>query len=335
MVAADAAGGLAFAATGLFMALPYLRVEDADPAAVTAARGLAQVKAYSPDWSGLVSPPAIEGTWSWITGGATLTEGTNEARLLPGVVLIVLALGGLLLSSWRLRWRAALLAAVLGTGALALGSTLSVAGFTPFLWLRGHAPGWESDRTPGRIITFTTLALALLAAGFVTKLVRRRQASGAPSGREPAGRLRLAAAALLPLLVLTEGYGPIETTPVPAPPRAVREAPGPLVVLPSIWTFDSRIMYWTAVTGFPGLGNGQSGITPGSLKYMRAQLLQFPDEQSAAYLRANGFRSVVVLKQDIGAQLWGNAGRVPPPGLGLTRTDYGDAVLFTVDEQAS
>jgi hypothetical protein len=336
LAAADVAGGAIFAVIGGLMAYPYLRVQAIDPEAVEAARGLRAVNRFSPSPLGLLRPPAMEGTWSWLTAGHTLIPGTNETRMLPGAILLVLAVVGLFVSTWRWWWRLVLAATALGIAAFAVGTrfphALLFGHSTPFVLLWRHAPGWASDRTPGRLMVFVGLALAMLAAGAVSRLA----GWGAFGARGRSIAARTAVLALLPVLVALEGWAKVPLIDVPRMPAAVAAANGPMVVLPSIWTSESRVMYWTATRGFPTLANGQSGIRPSTLVEMRTQMKGFPDKRSVAYLRVNGFHSVAVLRapwQD--SKMWVHADRVPDPALGLTRTDLGDSVLFTVQPLGS
>jgi len=330
LILADIVGAGLFAAVGALMAYPYQRVEAIDPEAVKAARGLDQVLLYSPKPVGLVTPPALEGTWSWLTDGNTLVSGTNEVRLLPGAILLALAVLGLFVSTWRWWWRVTLLAVVLLLTGLCLGRRFPDRFFpgpdSPFVLLWRHVPGWAADRTPGRLMVFITLALALLAAGAVSRLCGWSRLGI----RNRAGWLRLAILGLLPILIVLEGWVRIPVMSVPPPPAALTKADGPMVVLPSVWTNDSTVMFWTAARGFPALGNGTSGITPTTLIQMRAELVGFPDQRSVNYLRENGFRSVVVLRKPLDGNLWKDADRVPDPALNLTRSDLGDSVLYTL-----
>jgi hypothetical protein len=330
LILADLLGAGIFAAVGALMAYPYLRVEAIDPQAVQAARGLDQVLQYSPKPVGLITPPAVEGTWSWLTDGQTLVSGTNELRLLPGAILIVLALLGLAVSSWRWWWRLTLLAAGLLLAALCLGRRFPDRFFpgpdSPFVLLWRHAPGWAADRTSGRLIVFCTLALALLAAGAVSRFC----GWGQLGSRGRSSRLRVAALLILPTLIVLEGWARIPLMSVPATPVALTQAVGPTVVLPSVWTNDSKVMFWTATLGFPAVANGQSGITPTALVQMRAEMIGFPDQRSVDYLRRNGFRSVVVLRTPLGTDLWQDADRVPDPALELNREDLGESLLYTL-----
>jgi hypothetical protein len=331
MVLADLAGVAIFAAVAAVMAYPYLRVDSIDPAAVRAARGLDQVSQHSPKLSGLVLPPPVYGTWSWLTSTLTsndpLESPTGELRLLPGAILLALAVLGLVVSNWRWWWRLALVLVTVLVGVLTLGTRfpgLSAAD-SPFVQVWRHVPGWAAVRDPGSLIVFVTLALALLAAGAVSRLAGwgTRFRPGRPG-------LRVAVLLVLPVLVGLEGWAHIPLTTVPAVPKAMATAPGPTLVLPSIPAVDSQAMFWSTTRDFPAVANGYDRLLPSTLGAMRAELLGFPDARSVQYLRRQGFRSVVVLKQPLPIQLWQNAGAVPDPSLGLTRTDLGDSILYTL-----
>jgi hypothetical protein len=334
LVAADVMGGAVFAAATLAMAQPYLKVAETQRGAVEAARGLAIVARYSPTWRGLLAPPSDYPTvWSWLNAHVLAGYSTSgETRVLPGFTLIALALIGLFVSAWRLQWRLTLAAGVAVASALALGTHLAGNGEVGYVFLWRHAPGFGAERTPGRLVMFAAVGLALLAAGAVTRLAEPAPATAGGARVKP-GTLRLAAAALLPVLVLAEGFTSVPESRPPPVPTAMRYAPGPMVVLPSVWTFDSTVMAWSAQDGFKRIANGQSGITPLSLQVMRKQMGHFPDAKSVRYLRVFGFRSVVVLKNQVNTPLWARAraDRAPRPSLGLRRIDMGDSVLFLVE----
>lgn len=331
LVTAELAGGAVFCAVAVFMGAPYLKVAKTQADAVASARSLTEVQRYSPSWRDLLQPPDLSGTWSWLSGQpAGSHPGSAELFVLPGAVLITLAVVGLFYSIWLVRWRVTLAVGTAIVTALTLGTHLVGNGEFGFVFLWRHAPGWASDRTPGRLIMYVTLGLAILAAGAVSRLAEQL----APDGpRSRAGVLRLAAAAMLPALVLAEGYTRVPQTTVPPVPAAMERAPGPLIVLPSVWMFEPTVMTWSAMTGFPKIGNGSSGITPDSLKYMREEMYRFPDATSVAYLRSHHFRSVVILKDQtkIPPNARVNPGRVPAASLGLRRIDMGDSVLYLVE----
>ncbi|GIG90299.1 hypothetical protein [Plantactinospora endophytica] len=170
LLLADLAGGVAFAAVGIFMALPYLEVVARHPAG---RRTLAHVQMFSPPWRGFLTAPPEN--WLWGERHATARGSLSfagEMTLLPGVVLIGLAFAGLFFSVWRLRHRVLLAAGVLVSVGLASGTTLGGDGNPGYATLVLHAPGFDAIRTSGRLVLWTTLLLGILAAGALTALTR-------------------------------------------------------------------------------------------------------------------------------------------------------------------
>ena len=328
LMAADLVGGALFCAVTALMSIPYLTVARTEAPAVLQTHNLLQVRMFAPTWRQLLEPPDFTGTWSWLTGQPVGTyPGSLERLVLPGYVLIALAVTGLFYSVWLVRWRVTLAAGIAVVTALTLGTHLPGNGEAGFVFLWRHAPGWSADRTPGRLIMFVTLGLALLAAGAVTRLAGQFALDG-PQYRARA--LRLAAVAVLPLLVLAEGYYRVPVGTVPPVPAALQRAPGPLVVLPTSYEFDHTAMAWSAMTGFPEIGNGSGSITPDPVSYMRKELSHFPNSTSVAYLRSHGYRSVVVLK-GLPPTPQVDPNRIPARSLGLRRINMGDSVLYLVE----
>lgn len=332
LVTAELAGGAVFCAVTALMGAPYLSIAKTQTAGLNHDRSLASVQSFSPTWRQLLTPPSVHGTWMWL--GAGTHPHSIEYLLLPGYVLIALAVIGLFYSTWLVRWRVTLAAGTAIFTALALGTHLAGHGEAGFVFLWRHAPGWAADRTPGRLVVFVTLGLAILAAGAVTRLARQLAPEGA---RSRADALRLTAVAVLPVLVLAEGFARVASTTLPPVPAAMERAPGPLIVLPSTPNFDKTVMAWSAMTGFPKIGNGASGFTPVSVTYMRKQMRHFPDATSVAYLRSLHFRSVVVVKDQAAfpARARVNPRRVPAASLGLRRIDLGNSVLYLVEPPPS
>lgn len=325
------AGGLALGATALLMATPYLRVADRYPSAL---RGADDVRSFSPPVEGFfLAPPT---SWLWGDVQESARErlwSVPEMAILPGLVVLALAVASLVFSAWSVRQRLALGLATLISVILALGSTF-FGGRYSYLPLLDHAPGWDALRTPGRLVIWTTLGLGLLAAGLVTAVgdTMARRAAAAPAHR-PAPRW-LAAALLVPgLLVLVEG---INTTPhpsVPTQPAAMRDAAGPLLVLPSDKYSDMAVALWST-DGFPKVANGSSSFNPTSLAELRARTVTFPDAGSIAVLRGRGIRTVVVLRaQAVGTPL-ARSLTAPVDGLPVTRVETPDAVTFTLSGPA-
>lgn len=318
----NAVGAALFVVVGGWLALPFERVASAEVVGLQEVRGLGDVANYSPPLLGLLAPPArTEGALSWLARSGPFAGYpiSSELRLLPGYTLIALALVALFLNVWRTRWRVTLGIATVVVSTLALGTT----GYWFVLWWK-YLPGWAAIRAPGRLVTFSTLALALLAAGLVTWLTTR-----AWSRSEWLAR---AISVVIPALILLEGYAQVAYERPPDPPQAFRIAPEPTLVLPSVWFNESTVMYWSTMRGFPRVGNGTSGITPSSLKQLRQAVKDFPSAGSVDYLRAHGFRSVVVLRPGtLPTGQWSGAGHQPPDGLDVRRIEYGDASLFVLE----
>ncbi|WP_422755125.1 hypothetical protein [Micromonospora sp. WMMD708] len=192
LLLADLAGGIGFAGVTLAMAAPYFEVVARNP---SGRRTVAQIEMFSPPWRGFVTAPPESWLWGERHEAARATLGfPGEMTLLPGVVLLSLAVAGLFFSAWRLRHRLMLAGAALVSVALAAGTTFGGDGDPGYVTLVEHAPGWDGVRTPGRLVLWTTLLLGLLAAGALT--VRGPAPETAPGadpergtdpGTEPAG----------------------------------------------------------------------------------------------------------------------------------------------------
>nr|WP_245855055.1 hypothetical protein [Micromonospora wenchangensis] len=188
LLLADLAGGIGFAGVTLAMAAPYFEVVARNP---SGRRTVAQIEMFSPPWRGFVTAPPESWLWGERHEAARATLGfPGEMTLLPGVVLLSLAVAGLFFSAWRLRHRLMLAGAALVSVALAAGTTFGGDGDPGYVTLVEHAPGWDGVRTPGRLVLWTTLLLGLLAAGALTVPEPAREtdhgAEPAP-GSEPAG----------------------------------------------------------------------------------------------------------------------------------------------------
>ncbi|MFG1649193.1 hypothetical protein ACGFIE_04655 [Micromonospora sp. NPDC049275] len=324
LLVADVLGGVLFAGVGLLMAFPYFKVTELHP---YAERTIRDVSIFSPPASGFVTAPAESRIWGALHEGARAAlPGNPEMTLLPGFVLYALAAGGLFFSVWRLRHRLLLLVGVLVTMVFAMGTRFFDGTFT-YVPLFEHAPGWNALRTPGRLMLWTTLLLALLAAGAITALtdrVRELAAQRIPSWPGPWLRM----ATLLPLLLVTiEGLNATPHPVVPAQPAAMRSAEGPLLVLPSNQSIDQHVMLWST-SGFPDVVNGGSGFTPRQLDDVRRVSQSFPDQTSVDYLRTLGVRTVVLLRGQVPGTPWEITIDAPVESLGITRQDVGDAVVY-------
>lgn len=330
LVLADLLGGAVLAGTGLWLARTYLRVQEQNREAVEAARSSRVVRLYSPDWTAFVRPPTGSRFLSGLLPELP-AQGVRVSSALPGYTILVLALLGLVVSVWSWQRRLLLVALVAGVVLLAAGTTAPGEGRYTFLALYHHVPGWAAFRTPARLMAFGTLFLALLAAGCVGRV------AAAVQDRYRRARwwgLGLVPLLVLPVLALGEGAAVVPYQRAPARPAAFAAAPGPTFVLPSLWYYEAVPMWWST-DGFPKLGNGFSGFSPGSLRDLRMATVRFPDRASVDYLRAEGFRSVVVLGPMVSGTPWRRAADPVPAqtlaALGLRRVAHGPDVLFLVD----
>ncbi|MCI4063377.1 hypothetical protein MRQ36_12630 [Micromonospora sp. R77] len=324
LLVADLVGGLLFAAVGGLLAVPYFKVSELHPNAV---RTIGDIAIFSPPATGFFTAPAESRIWGGLHEGARAALPWHpEMTLLPGFVLYALAAGGLFFSVWRLRHRLLLLAGVLVTMVLAMGTRFLDGTYT-YVPLFEHLPGWNGLRTPGRMMLWTTLLLGLLAAGAVTAFCARvRELAAERVPPWPGPWLRLAT--LLPLLlVLGEG---LNTTPhpvVPVQPAALRSVDGPMLVLPSSQNLDQPVMLWST-SRFQDMVNGGSGFTPDAQAKVRELTLGFPDRPSVDYLRGLGVRNVVVLRGQLAGTPWERIVDKPVDGLGITREEVADAVVY-------
>jgi hypothetical protein len=325
LLLADLFGGLAFAATGVLLSLPYFTVADLHP---YAKRSVDDLRLYSAPLNGFFIAPQESRIWGRLH--ADVREGlpwAPEMTLLPGFILCGLALAGLFFSIWRVHQRLLLFAGVIVTVALAMG-TRFFGGRVGYLLLYEYLPGWEGLRTPGRLVLWTTLLLGILAAGAVCAFIHRAQ----ETRREPAVANRLGfwlrLATLVPLLlVLAEGLNSTPHPVVPAQPEALRTAPGPVLVLPSDHRIDNNVMLWST-DRFEPIVNGNSGFVTRRLEEVREFAGSFPDLTSVDYLRELGVRTVILLPGRAGGTPWERAATVPIDGLGITREEVGEAVVY-------
>jgi hypothetical protein len=170
-------------------------------------------------------------------------------------------------------------------------------------------------------MTFTALALGLLAAAGATKATENR-----------AGLV-----AALAALVALEGLGaPIPTAALPPRPAGIEAAgEGLQLHLPLNVGFPGEALYMLWTTGrFPPLVNGYSGLVPERLRQFAPVLRRFPDAASLDALRVMGVKTVVLYPQLANGTPWDDAETRSIDGLGVTRRFVGDVVIFDVQPAA-
>lgn len=321
VVRASLLGASVFLVAGALLARPYFRVVDEFP---EARRTTDEVVFFSPAWRSYAVAPEENLIWGDATG--SLRDSLRfpvEQSLFPGALILALALLGLAARSYPVRLRLGLGVAAAAVALLAMGFQQGgLSQYLPYRLLYELAPGWQGVRTPSRLTTLTTLALALLAAG----------GAQAVAGFAVRSRRRWAAAATSAVLaagVFAEGYGVPELPRVPEPPEALDGLSAPQLHLPFDLRHDQTYMYWSA-DGFPAIVNGLSGFEPLSIRRLREVTRRFPDERSVAALRALGVRTVVLHPGLAAGTPWREAEGRPVAGLPVLRREGEGVVAYSI-----
>jgi hypothetical protein len=331
VLVANVAGAVVFAGVCLVMARPYLRVVELFP---YARRTEGELSVYSPAWQGFLTGPRESYFWQQDHLGLRASlPSPPEMALLSGYILYALAILGVFVSAWSPRWRAALGAGVVVSVVLAMGTGFPPGGRFTYLLLYHYLPGFDAIRTPGRLVVWMTLLLAMLAAGAVTAIGERLTRSVRVT-RSRHVMLGTVAGVLAAALVLVEGLGALPNPVFPPAPAAMTAAHAdavkpPLLVLPSLAATDPVVMAWST-DGFPSMVNGLSGFEPKSQADIRAATATFPDAASVALLRRYGVNTVVVLRDRVAGTPWAGAPDASVDGLGISRQEIADAVVFSL-----
>lgn len=335
-------------AISVYQARPYLKVAADYP---TAKRTLKEVETYSAGPWAWVAASSENRVWGSATAGARAhVNSKNESVFFPGATILVLALIGLASPLYTRRLRIGLLSGVVVCSMLALGFGLTGAGW-PYRLLYDIAPGWNGVRVPGRVFTLATLFYALLAAAGAEQLVRIARARTTAGGQQLRdgvtarrtsslrGGVPAALGIVLVIGLVGEGAGHMAHPVVPQPARAEIGLPGPILGLPADGA-DDRIWQYFSTNGFPKIENGNSTFDIPSQDDLRGGMAGFPDRASIEKLRWYGIRTVVLhLKRGPLPPLHYSsiepadpaaAAAKPIAGLGVTRRQAGDVVIYTI-----
>lgn len=322
MIIANAWGMAVFLVVTMLMMAPYLRVVDR----YGFGRTWHEIELFSPPVSSLFTTTANSWLWhatSLADNSAIPRHGLVEKLLFPGLVVVVFAIAGLFLSAWRVSARIVLGALVVFTAVLALGASFHDGALYRVPW--ALLPGWDAMRAPGRLILWTILLLAVLAAGAVTEL-----------GRQFVIRTRLRARTIAVLLVLSAVGALLEGVPrwahvtVPDAPagllRVFEQTQEPLLLLPMDTPDEFVYLLWST-EGFPKMVNGNSGNFPPQYREIAATAVNFPDQASVSALRRHGIYKIIVVKsRRHGVEI---AAR-PVGGLPLSRVESDEVVEYTI-----
>lgn len=322
---ATAAGVAVLLVVCVVIGRPYLRVQGDHP---EARRSAQTVAVYSVGPSVFLASSALNPIWGSPTAGLRAGyPAVAEQTLFPGLVVLLLAIAGALWTPWPRAVRGTLVACVGIFGVLSLG--FEVTGlwqYAPYRLLYDLVPGWSGIRVPERLNVFTSLALALLAAGGAAR------ALAALRGREAVAS---AAGAALVLLILAEGTGmtPGRWYPHPTAPTAPAGLAGlggrdsPLLQLPAAAQDNREYLLWSA-DGLPAMVNGRSSITPRETAVILHAAEPFPDADSVAYLRLLGVQTVVLHRTATDGTPWEDWRERSVVGLPVTRTVRGALVVY-------
>jgi hypothetical protein len=293
LLAVGAAGLILFVVIAGLIARPYFKVADENP---EAKRPPSTVAAFSGPTTVFLTAPDENFVW----GSATSSirdelENVPEKTLFPGLLILGLAIAGLWSASLDRRLRIGLGTAVVAISVLALGFREEGGLLWPYRVLYEVLPGWEALRTPGRLVTFSSLGLALLAAAGAESALRSL-------GRRGLGPRALSAAAtVLVLAIVVEGRGlpfdPLDDQdqpPVPDPPASTAEVPAPQLHLPAERAEDNRRYLLWSTDGFPEIVNGRASTNPDQVEDLIDEMASFPDAATVERLREYGVKSVVL-----------------------------------------
>ena len=329
LVAATVAGAILFLGFTAIISRPYFRVANDYPEAT---RSTEEVEGFSGGpWLYLVAP-AENPVW----GGATAPirdtlSGVAEKTLFPGLVILGLAIAGMWSTAYPRRLRIGLAIGIGVVCALALGFKEAWGPVFPYRIVYELLPGWEGIRTPGRLFTFASLGLALLAAAG-TALVMRRVAERRISPRAP-----LAVACVLAAMVVIEGRGlpfdPFDDLAQPSPPDPptdVSAIAAPQLHLPAMRPEDNRRYLLWSSDGFPEMVNGRSSTNPRFTASVIARADRFPRGGSVPYLRRLGVRSVVVHPRLTTSRALSRAARRPVRAPGIEGHRSGEVIVYEI-----
>ena len=94
-------------------------------------------------------------------------------------------------------------------------------------------------------------------------------------------------------------------------------------------TDNRRYLLWST-DGFPAIVNGRSSLNPAFTRRLIERVEPFPDRRTVAFLSRLGVNSVVLHANRVNGTPWEAAAHRPVAGLGVTRRDLGDLVVYEI-----
>src|SRR5262245_9526523 len=329
MLIAGVAGAVVFLAVSLWIAHAYLYIADNFPAA---RRSADEVAAFSGPLKVFLTAPEENWVWGAATAGFRNSLTTlQEKTLFPGLVIVVLAVAGMFSSSLSRRTRIGLGIGTVALLILQLGFREEGGLLWPYRVLYEVLPGWDAIRTPGRIATFSTLTLALLAAAGGEAAIRavRRTRLPAWSGAVVAG--------FLALLIVTEGrslpFDPFGNQAMPEVPPAqasTKEIPTPQLHLQALTAKENRAYQLASTDGFADMVNGRASTNPAVVLDLVRHMANFPDPATVRELQDYGVRTVIIHLGLTDGTPQAGAARKSIAGLPLTACRLPGLVVYEV-----
>lgn len=172
----------------------------------------------------------------------------------------------------------------------------------PALLLYLFFPFFAAMRVPARFALMAILSVSVLAGAGVASLAERVQARAARVAL--AVGLALALALDLASVPFPLGYSEARGQPVDAW-LAAQDKPSPVAQFPQERTWYGYPLYQQRFHGQP-IAYGYGTFVPPSFRQAEQILRQFPSEEAADWLEANGVRVVLLAQRSLGAS-WGEA----------------------------
>jgi len=324
MLIAGVAGAVVFTAGSYWIAHHYLYIADHFPAS---RRSPHEVAAFSGPLKVFLSAPEENWVWGAATAGIRDSVTTwQEKTLFPGAIILILAVVGLTSTSLPKRLRIGLGIGTVAIFILELGFRQSGGILWPYRLLYDLLPGWDAIRTPGRLATFSSLTLALLAAAGAEAAIRAGQRRRWPAWSA------VAVAGVLSLAIVSEGrslpFDPFDNQaqpPVPPSGPSTADVPQPQLHLPALTAKENRAFQLESTEGFPSIVNGRASTNPAIVLNLVKDMANFPDAATVRELQEYGVRTVILhtgLTLGTPQQM---AARKPIAGLPLRRYRLADA----------
>jgi hypothetical protein len=165
----------------------------------------------------------------------------------------------------------------------------------PYRVLYDVLPGWDAIRTPGRLATFSSLVLALLAAAGGEALLRAVRRRGLPAWPTAV------VAGVLVLVIVAEGrslpFDPFGNQAMPEVPPAqpsTQELATPQLHLPALTAKQNRAYQLASTDSFPDMVNGRASTNPAVVLNLVRDMANFPDAATVRELQDYGVRTVIL-----------------------------------------